>query len=122
MGMDLGLARQQLSGKRKKSFEQKLKEKNARKTARRRGVKRRKQLEETKPLLSSNTVFYGILAILLIIVVYIAPSPFKSAEDTPFNPRATRLSKKRGLFLLTQRSCSCWRWLRRWLMPVSCWW
>lgn len=81
MGMDLGLARQQLSGKRKKTFEKKLKEKNARKTARRRGIRQRKQLEETKPLLSSNTVFYGILAILLITVVYIAQSPFKSAED-----------------------------------------
>ena len=82
MGIDLGLARQQLSGKRKKAFEQKLREKNARKTARRRGIKQRKQVEEPKSFLSSNTVFYGILALILIAVVYIARSSFYSADDT----------------------------------------
>ncbi len=82
MGIDLGLARQQLSGKRKKSFEQKLREKNARKTARRRGIKQRKQVEEPKSFLSSNTVFYGILALILIAVVYIARSSFNSVDDS----------------------------------------
>ncbi len=82
MGIDLGLARQQLQGKKKKEFKRKMKEKNARKSARRRGIKQRgPAAEEPKSIFSSNTVFFGTLAIILFTAIYVVPSIFKADDD-----------------------------------------
>lgn len=99
MGIDLGLARQQLQGKRKKEFERKMKEKNARKSARRRGIKQRRlAAEEPKSIFSSNTVFFGTIAIILFTAIYIVPSIFRADDDSSSisrnNGQSTAVSAK----------------------------
>jgi len=88
-----------------------LKEKNARKTARRRGIKQRRlAAEKPKSIFSSNTVFFGTMAIILFTAIYVVPSIFRADDNSSSisfdNGQSTAVSAKSSVAIPGQQSTS----------------